>query len=379
MDRAKEARTQPDSGRIRAMGLLAGKMRALAMAGRFDRAFEVGELVMAAHPSAEVMESLMYPLDTGLTTFPETRFYELLSALKRRPNSRRFQAWNVLMASVLLDRLRWSREAIRESEKMLVFPRRYAWMRWHRGLMVLDNHWDYSVARADFHAVLDSAPQVWKATALLAEIDISEGKTSRAFLAMTQLSRSVVGPDLIAVRTWRAEMRLWIGQYRVALPDLDWAVRQGSPLARCWRGACFVKLGRLAEALLDLDEQLRVHPDDYEARVWRGEARRLIGLRHAAIEDLDAVLRHSNDLWAHVNRGLTRASLGDRAGLWDDYASLPDWVRHYFIWKLGKEIGPDSPLDAISAQLEAILKAARGVRRNNQYLYPLWIPSPMKC
>lgn len=365
------------SSRVQAMELLAEKMRSLAIAGSFDKAFALGERIMAARPPAEVVEALMYPFDKGLTTLPATHFYDLLSIIKRRPRPRRFQAWYVLMSSVLLDRLRWADETIRESEKLLGLPRRYGWMRWHRGLLILNKHWNYSEARADFRAVLDSAPQIWKAKALLAEIDISQGKTSQAFLAMAQLSRSLQGADLASARAWRGEMRLWIGQYRRALPDLDWAVQQGSQLALCWRGACFIKLGLFPEALRDLNVQLRAHPDDYEAMVWRGEARRLMGLSREALEDLDAVCRHgSHELWAHVNRGLIRASLGDRAGLWADYSILPDWVRCYFVWKLGKEIRPDSPPSEVTAQLEAILRAARGIRRNNKYLFALWLPSP---
>lgn len=364
-----------DCRREQAMRSLAGKMRSLVMTGRFDRAFEVGERIMAAHPPAEVVESLIYPIDSGLTTFPETRFYELLAAIHRRPRRKRFHAWYALMTSVLLDRLRWAAEAIQQSEKLLSLPRRYGWMRWHRGLLILNKHWDYSAARADFRAVLDSAPQVWKATALIAEIDLSKGKTSRALRAMTRLARSVDESDLASVRAWRGEMHLWIGQYRRALPDLDWAVQRMSPLALCWRGACFVKLGRFSEAIQDLDAQIRDHPDDYEALVWRGEARRLTGSTREALEDLDAVCRYgSHELWAHVNRGLLRASLGDRDGLWADYSSLPDWVRQYFVWKLGREITAGSPPNEIAAQLEAMLEAARGIRRNNQYLYSLWIP-----
>ncbi|MFI5350115.1 MAG: hypothetical protein ACHQ2Z_11260 [Elusimicrobiota bacterium] len=376
--RAAGAGPRQDARRVKAMELLAGKMRSLVMAGRFERAFDLGERIMAAQPPAEVVESIMYPLDRGLTTAPEARFYALLSALNRRPRPKRFQAWYVLMASVLLDRLHWSHEAIRESEKLIALPRRYGWMRWHRGLMVLNNQWDYSAARADFRAVVDSAPQVWKAKALLAEIDISAGNTARAFLVMTRLLRDVDDPDRASVRAWRGEMRLRIGQYRRALRDLDWAAARRSPLALCWRGACFVKLERFPEALRDLDAQIRAHPDDYEAKVWRGEARRLMGLKREALEDLDAVCHRGRDLWAHVNRGLVRASIGDRVGLWADYSSLPDLVRHYFAWKLGKELSPDSPPDAVASQLEAMLRAGRGVRRMNQYLVPLWISSPMK-
>lgn len=378
---ARPARTarHPDTRRVHAMEELARRMRGLVMAGEFDRAFLVGERLMAARPTAEVVESLIYPIDTGLTTDPDSRFYEMLEAIKLRQQPRRLRAWYILLRSVILDRLRWSGEAIRVSGELLELPARYGWMRWHRGLMIMNNVWDFTTAKEDFRAVLESAPQVWKAKALIAEIDIAAGATAAALKAMAELEREVAPRDLPAVRCWRGEMLLWVGRYEEALPDLDWAVANASPLARCWRGGCRVMLGRHEEALADLDEQLRAHPDDREALIWRGEARRLIGRSREALEDLDAICRQdSHDVWARLNRGLAKADLGDRAGAWADYSILPDWVRHYFIWKLSAKITPETPTPELRAHLEKILAAAKGVRRSNQYLFSLWAESPAK-
>ena len=357
------------------MGILAKKIRAFAMSGRFERAFGLSARLMAAEPPAEIVESIMYPFDCGLTCAPENILLGLLAELERRPLPKRLEAWRTLTKSVLLDRLHRSNEALRESEKLAALPRHHGWMRWHRGLLLL-SRWDYASARADFRAVLDCAPQIWKATALLAEIDLADGNAEEAFSAMDRLARRVPLPDLISVRAWRGAMLLWTGQYRRALSDLDWAVERRSPLARCWRGGCLIKLRRFPEALQDLDAQLREHPEDGEARVWRGEARRLTGALNPALEDLDVVLERGNDLWARANRGLARARQGDREGLREDYAAIPAWVRAHFLQKTAATIGPDSAPETIIAQLEEILKGGRGVRRMNHHLFPLWIPTP---
>jgi tetratricopeptide (TPR) repeat protein len=349
-------------------------MRGLVAAGKFEPAFALGDRIMATRPPAEVVEAIMYPVDRGLATFPDSGLYDLLQAALRRSGRGRFRPWFILLTTVLLDRLRWSSEALRESEKLMSLPRRYGWMRWHRGLMLLNNHWDKAAAAAEFQAVLESAPQVWKAHALLAELALARGERRRALRTMDELLLTVPESDRTSVLGWRGEMRLWIGEYREALPDLDLAVARQSPLAQCWRGAANVKLGNFPEALRDLDSQLRSHPEDQEALVWRGEARRLMGQWREALTDLDAACRFGNSpLWAYINRALTRARLRDVAGLWSDYLLVPEWVRSYFSWKLGADVKPDTPPRIITIQLEAILEAARGIRRNDQYLYSLWL------
>ena len=364
----------PGSRRLEALKLLVQRLRGLVAAGDFEPAFALGERVMATRPPAEVVEAVMYPVDRGMSTAPDSSFYDLLRASLKRSGRGRFRAWYLLLNTVLLDRLRWSYEALRESEKLASLPRRYGWMRWHRGLMLLNNYWDKDAAAAEFRAVLESSPQVWKARALLAELELSQGGKAGALRTMDRLLREVPDSDRTSVLGWRGEMRLWIGEYRKALPDLDAAVARRSPLARCWRGAVHLKLGRFTEALEDLDAQLGEHPEDHEALIWRGEARRLMGQPRKALVDLDAACRFGNaPLWAYVNRALARAALGDVRGLWGDYLLLPEWVRSYFSWKLGADVKPDAPPRAVAAQLEAILKAGRGVRRNDQYLTSLWV------
>ena len=190
----------------------------------------------------------MYPVDRGLATFPDSALYDLLRAALRRSGRGRFHPWYTLLTTVLLDRLRWSAQALRESEKLVSLPRRYGWMRWHRGLMLLNNHWDPAAAAAEFQAGLEGMPQVWKARALLAELALARGERTRALRTMDRLLRTVPDSDRASVLAWRGEVRLWIGEYREALADLDSAVARQSPLALCWRGAAHLKLGHYPAA-----------------------------------------------------------------------------------------------------------------------------------
>ncbi|MDD5629212.1 MAG: hypothetical protein PHU21_09110 [Elusimicrobia bacterium] len=364
-----------DSPRAAALRQLVRKMRELVAAKKLEAAFSLGDRIMAARPPAEIVEGIMYPVDRGLVTFPDSSLYDLLQAVLKRPDRGAFRAWKILLTTVILDRLRWTAEALRESDRLAGLPRRYGWMRWHRGLLLLNNRWDCAEAAADLRAVLESAPQVWKARALLAEIALVKGAPTRAFAEMDALLDSVPPEDRGSVLAWRGEMRLWLGSYRKALRDLDEAAAcRSSALALCWRGAAHLKLGHFPEALRDLDAQLQAHAEDQEALVWRGEALRLCGRRQEALADLDAAVRFGNSpLWAYIDRALVRARLGDVRGMWSDYLLVPEWVRSYFSWKLGADVKPDSPARAVTAQLEAILKAGRGVRRNDQYLTSLWV------
>lgn len=365
-----------DSPRVEAVQ----RMRGLVAAGEFDSAFDLGERLMASRPPAEVIEALMYPLDRGFATAPDSGLYDLLQALVRRPTARH-RPWRILLTTVLLDRLHWSSEALQESERLLGLPRRYSWMRWHRGMMLLNNRWDFAEAATEFQAVLRGAPQYWKARALLAEIALSQGRSREAFAAMGGLYRTVPEMDRPAILVWRAEMRLWTGAYAAALRDLDAALALAAatraspfPLTLCWRGAALLKLGRLPEALRDLDAQLRLHPEDQEALIWRGEAKRLAGRCREALADLDAACRFGNSpMWAYVNRALVRARLRDHPGMWADYFLVPLRVRSYFSWRAGRDVKPGAPPRAVTAQLEAILDAGRGVRRSEQYLFSMWL------
>jgi hypothetical protein len=59
-----------------------------------------------------------------------------------------------------------------------------------------------------------------------------------------------------------------------------------------------------------------------EARLWRAEALKALGLADAARAELDgAIAADPGRVWAYVLRGLLRGRAGDRAGLRDDFSA----------------------------------------------------------
>ena len=111
-------------------------------------------------------------------------------------------------------------------------------------------------------------------------------------------------------------------------------------------------------------------PRDFEAYVWRGEARRELGLYREALKDLnEESLAHKKReppiwLWALVNRALVKAALGDAAGLRADFDALPSYFTEYLRAKTG--------LGDPEALLKASLELSRGFRRE-EYRQAIWM------
>jgi len=190
----------------------------------------------------------------------------------------------------------------------------------------------------------------WSAHGRLAEALLCAGDAPAALKLMGRTIGRLEGKPRAQARAWRGLLRLWIGDYRGALSDLDARARY----APCWRGAALLKLGRAREAVRELNRSLTRDPWDREALTWRGEARRILGQPRLAIRDFDAALRMGRgNFWAAASRALAQRAAGDRRG-------FPTEVRRIFRVA-------NSP-DAV----EARLRSARGVRRVESYLFPVW-------
>lgn len=142
-------------------------------------------------------------------------------------------------------------------------------------------------------------------------------------------------------------------------------------------------LGRLDEALKDLDRLLELDAKDPEGLVWRGEARRRAGLRREARADLDrAIELYPDSIWAFVNRALLSLDEGDLAAARADFARLappsyadapdgaaqerPGSAAHVF---------SETRLGAarLGTLLRSALRAARGCRRADSHLNVAWM------
>jgi tetratricopeptide (TPR) repeat protein len=350
---------------MRAVGVVRDQIRR----GAFDDAFTLAERLLDERPGAEIYEALTCPIEGR-----GVELHEILERLERHPGTD-FAPWRTNLRVGLLERLEWGEMAFLESAELTRFPDRYGWMRFHRAEM-LRTGWEFAEARREFEAVFTSAPRMWKALMCAAECVLCQGDDDEAFTiadrCVAMLPGEGVSNDLENARVWRGEMRLWTGRYPEALVDLDQAAGRRVPLALGWRGAVRLQLGDLDAALTDLDAAVALAPSDAEALVWRGEVRLGRSEWCEAISDFDrAAAIAGSSVWPFVGRSLAKAGSGDGEGALADFNRIPGRVTRFFEWKLGIRVAGD-PRQA-SRVLDAARKAARGVRRSERYLIPLWM------
>lgn len=249
-------------------------------------------------------------------------------------------------------------EALRELDGLGTLSGPGVWMGYVRGRLRLAAG-GHRAAERELAAVGRGAPALWKAGFCRAEALLCLGRRREAFAVMARALRGLSGVEAAQALAWRAELRLWVGDARGAEADAGRGARGWARYALCWHGAAAAVLGRPRAAVERLDGALASMPDDPEALTWRGEAKRRLGDFSGARRDLDAALALEADcFWARANRAALHAVLGDAAALRRDLDALPFEVRAWF--------------DA-HATLDAGLRAAKGMRRTEEYLYPLWL------
>ena len=295
-----------------------------------------------------------------------------LGDLSRAPDS----PWTGFFASSLS----WRRgENLRALELLAGAARApgFSWMRYYLAEILLRRLDLYALAGREIDLILASAPWLWEARCLGAEIGMALGAPRRA----APSSRGVPPASQAAFLAWRGALKLWSGRAAAAVADLDAAAARGNLDARGWRGGARLLLGRRAEALADLTAVLDDDPKDPEALVWRGECHRLEGRSARARADLDKAIELSDaSVWARVNRALLRLEDGDEAGARHDFARLaPARYQDAPDDGTGKDLGlyvfddPVLPPERMKEVLESVLRAARGCRRFDAHLNAAWM------
>jgi tetratricopeptide (TPR) repeat protein len=355
-------------------------------AARFDAAFEIAEALLDFGPSAEGYEFLTCPIDPSQTGLRDGELRELLERLEAVGTSR-YPAWREHLRASLLQRLPRTGK-VDFGAAMIDVPERYGWMRFLHGHFVRDHKLAYREAIADFDATFRAAPGFWKAAACKAECVLCLGEEQEAFRTfdecIARVRRLGLSGDLAAAIAWRGELRLWVGHYQAALRDFEeagtggWLATLGPKgstlLALGWRGAAHLMLGQTEQALIDLDRVLRRTPDDAEALAWRGEAHARLARWDAALADFDRSARKTaQPVWPLVGRALVKARMGDADGLLSDYDLLPARVTTFFERTMSIDVARDA--ERATAVLESMRAAARGIRRSDLYMYPLWMTS----
>ncbi|HBL18881.1 MAG: hypothetical protein A2X36_08005 [Elusimicrobia bacterium GWA2_69_24] len=340
--------------------------------GEYKRAFAEAEKLTEDWDCFSA-DRIFYPWDED-SRFPRAEgFYlerlpELRALEKRLPDS----PWPRFYQGILQCRLHRKRRGLSLLDEVLKSDeKRYGWMRFAAGVERLEaGH--YREAIEDLEASLRSRSAAWWARCRLAEARLCLGQTDAALAEFARAE--AIGPEGAAqCLAWRGEALLWLGRYAEAAELCGRALPGGSRFASCWRGAALLLSGKLDAARADLDQSVAQDSGDAESLVWRGEFHRRAGDPPAALADLDRAVALRAGTWAHVNRALVRRELGDEDGMWEDFDAIPEAVLTCV------EGNPKSPArrgrdaDAVVRLLELALKQARGVRRCEPYLYPLWM------
>lgn len=357
---------------------------ALLAGGRGAEAFRLGEAALdgfLAQASPCELAGLLWPWSRSVKrSVGEGPFCEeLLESLG--PARGEHARWTAYLRCVLLIALDRHEEALAGRGTLEGAPEeRFFWMRMAYGLAAL-SACDPEAAEAELSAALARRPDLWWARCRLAESLLVRGREAdarRELDAACALAREAGdASSLREALTWRGEVLLWLGDYDGALGDLDEASRLGAvTFTAGWRGAALLKLGRAEEALAELDRAVARDGKDVEALVWRGEARRALGRHGEAAADHGAALRLSGGhVWAAAGRALARRALGDDAGLREDFDLLPPEAAAWMLRRAGVA-GPAPSCAELERALLAGLEAARGLRRVERYLEPLWLEAP---
>jgi len=356
---------------------------ALMCARRYHEAFRLGEEILARDCLSNPNYFLWPWREKVPSRYSEQRFRfckEELASLRDSARSGEFPHWFALCRGILLGDLNRRQEALREHDLIAALrPARYVWMR-HPFVMFPLLAEDYEGTIAICRPALKLMPGAWWIRCRMAEALLLKGDAPGALREFKRAAAGAEAETRNNVLTWHGEALLWLGRYREARDMLDEAVRGGAGLfVFGWRGAARLKLGDFEGALSDLDKAISLDATDLEAFVWRGEAHLRMGRPDEAMADLDrAVAIDGNCWWGYVDRGLTRQALGDEKGLAADYSRVPADV----VSSVRADLGlPEGRLtaDAMAKVLEECLKRAKGVRRWEGYLRPLWLGRGVVC
>ncbi len=260
--------------------------------------------------------------------------------------------------------------------------RRYGWMMKEAGRKHLFSlPPDYRGARRALVCALASPPPEADAFGRLAEAELCLGRRRAAFSWLSKGLAACPGQEgeLLA---WRGELKLFLGDYAGALADLRGAVSRKSFYAHTWLAIALMKAGRLDGALASANRAIAANPTDGEAVLVRGEIRRLkkdyAGARKDLLRALGWAAPYRHAVWAGLNLLLLELEAGDRrasaralrlaARAAGDSGPAGELFR-----KLSALSGEPS---ALKAGIEALFGRARGLRRDEAYLFPLWAGWP---
>jgi tetratricopeptide (TPR) repeat protein len=309
------------------------RYRMLARSGRYQEAFAEGAQLMRRRPPEKMLAVFWHPWEPSAL--------ETLGAEHKRLLRGRFEGESAAWAKLHLAYL--TRRPSVAARTLWPHP----WMAGRMGQILL------LAGRRKEALPLLRAGSVdpvlgWMAVGFWAEALwlMGRGRQARAVLDNPSWRGRA------SLRAWRGALSLWEGRYREAIPHLRRAARGKSFWARGWLGAAVIAAGRPSAGLVHLEKALKSYRSDNEARVWKGEALRLLGRPREAL----AALKGFAQPWAAANRLLALVDLGREREARAEWLRLPAWLK---AWAGGRASEREpAPL------VRAGLRRARGWRRN---------------
>jgi tetratricopeptide (TPR) repeat protein len=143
-------------------------------------------------------------------------------------------------------------------------------------------------------------------------------------------------PDRASARWLNAVALVKIENYQVALDSLDLHIKSFAkdPNGYCYRGICYERLDRLAEAIVDLDKAIAIQPGQPVFHHARGRTRQKLGDFAGALADFDITIGRKPQAAVYDDRAEAHRCLGDlTAALADTDRALelnPKFINAYF-------------------------------------------------
>jgi len=175
-------------------------------------------------------------------------------------------------------------------------------------------------AAAAFTALIDRFPEHHPAQDMLCEMHRFAAQHVAGQADGDAALRRLVPDREVLVRC--GLYRHWRHDRAGALADFDAAIRLDPALTWAWisRGTTRLAMGDPQGAIADFDEALRLDPSDSTPAFNRGNAWRALGEPRQAVADYTLAIRLSPDHNLFLERGATRAGLGDLVGAEADFS-----------------------------------------------------------
>ena len=366
-------------------------------AGAYPAAFGLAEylLNLRAPRGNEIISALAAPITSQSVLYPAGDLAGRIKKLYAAALPRELEVWRsyylTYLASVpvLRPTRAWDegrRRALREWRAFRpADARRYGWMFKEIGRKRLFSlPPDHRGAREAFALALASPPPEADAFGRMAEAELCLGREPEAFnwLAKGMKFCPDQEGELLA---WRGELKLFTGDYPGALADLRAAASRKAYYAHTWLALALLKSGRPGPALAAANRAVAANPRDGEALVVRGEVLRLkrdfAASRRDLLQALKGPFPYRHSLWAGLNLVLLELEAGDgrsaaKAMRLTARANLGAGPAEELCRELASAAGAPAGLKRAA---QALFSAALGCRRDEAYLFALWLPRRQKA